>query len=115
MSRNGNTIPLPSAFAKLPESRTHSGRDSPGSRERTYARTSRGYSRCNGGTVVDDAPGAEPEGGELRVPDLRRHAARDERARTDRAGRRRLEAPPRAPGVRRRGPQARGARHRGRV
>src|SRR5437764_609039 len=53
--------------------------------------------------VVGDAARAEPEAGELRLPDLRRDAARDERARADCARGRRVAPPPRAHGVRARG------------
>src|SRR6185436_19459155 len=89
--------------------------ESRGSSERRYARTGRGYRRRRGGTLVGNATGAEPEACELHLPAVRRHAARDERARVTRAGGGRVEAEARAPGVRGRGTTSRGAADRGRV
>ena len=92
-----------------------SGRDNLGSSERRYARMLRGYSRLHGRSVVDDASRAEPESGKLRLPVVRRDAARDERARADRTRGRRLETAARPSGLRGRGSQARRTADRGRV
>src|SRR5215813_5481757 len=97
MTRNGSTIPFPKEFMTPPSWSSHTEPGKRGSSVRTSRRsTARGYiRRRGGGALVGDAAGAEPQGGELRLSVLRRDAARDERARADRAGRRRLTPAPR--------------------
>src|SRR6478672_4362422 len=114
MTRNGRTTPFPNEFMTPPTWSSHTWRGSCGSNARSQ-RIRRGYSRPHARPVVDDEARAEPEGGDLRVPVLRRDAARDERARADRPRGRRVEAAPRAHGVRRRGAAARRAHDGGRV
>src|SRR5580765_2947016 len=101
MTRNGRTMPFPNELRTPPICRSHTSRGSCGSKARSARTvTGRGYSRIRDGPLVDDATRAELEARELRLSVLRRDAARDERARAGRTGGRRLEAPPRAPGVR---------------
>src|SRR6266576_1398991 len=117
MTRNGSTTPLPNEFMTPPSCKSHTSRGRRGSIAFSHAGapTARGYSRLHDRSLVDDAPRPEPQACELRLPALRRNAARDERPRIDRAGRRRLEAAACPHGVRPRGTAARQVAERGRV